>query len=68
MKGATLKLNPLQFAVREKSHRVLVHERYVPQIKHQVPAGRFDDEQLLDLIEILRLHPATESKHHLTVC
>ena len=26
------------------------------------------DKQLLDLLDIVRLHPATEGEHHLTVC
>jgi len=30
--------------------------------------GLAHGEQLLDLLDILRLHPAAESEHHLTVC
>ena len=67
MERAILKVDPLHFTVCEKSHCVLVHERDVPQVKRQLLPGRLDDEQLLDLIEILRLHPATESEDYLTV-
>jgi len=63
-----LKLDPLRFAVGEKGHDVLVHERHVPQIEHQLLPVCLDHEQLLELLDILRLHPAAESKHHLTVC
>ena len=36
MERTTLKLDPLRFAVGEKCHSVLVHERHVPQIEHQL--------------------------------
>jgi hypothetical protein len=68
MEGTILDLDPVRFAVREKCHGVLVHERHVPQIEHQPLPRRLDDEQLSELLDILRLHPATESEHHLTVC
>ena len=63
-----LKLDPFRFAVGEKCYGVLVNERHVLQIEHQLLPRRLDDEQLLKLLDILRLHPATESEHHLTVC
>src|SRR6266404_7850697 len=63
-----LKLDSVRFAVGEKCYGVLVNERHVPQIEHQLLPRCLDDEQLLELLDILRLHPATESKHHLTVC
>ena len=63
-----LKLDSVRFAVGEKCHDALVNERHVPQIEHQLVSRRLDDEQLLELLDILRLHPATESEHHLTVC
>jgi len=68
MERTTLKCDPLRFAVGEKSHGGLVHERHVPQIEHHWLPRRLDDEQLLKLLDILRLYPATESEHHLTVC
>jgi hypothetical protein len=39
MERATLKLDPLRFAVGEKCHGVLVHERHVPQIEHGQTPG-----------------------------
>ena len=68
MKRTILKRDPLRFAVGEKCHGVLVHERHVPQIERQLLPWCLDDEQLLDLLDIVRLHPATEGEHHLTVC
>ena len=62
-----LKLDPIGFAVGEKCYRVLVNERHVPQIEYQWLPRRLNDEQLLELLDILRLHPATDSEHHLTV-
>jgi hypothetical protein len=64
----TLKLDPVRFAAGEKCHDILVHERHVPQIEHQPLPGRLDGEQLLDLLDIVRLHPAAETEHHLAVC
>ena len=68
MERTTLKLDPLGFAAGEKCHSVLVHESHVPQIEHQLLPRCLDDEQLLELLDILRLHPATEREHYLTVC
>ncbi len=68
MERTTLNLDPLCFAVSEKCHSILVHEGHVPQIEHQRLPRRLNDEQLLDLLDVLRLHTAAESEHHLTVC
>jgi len=68
MERTILKLDPVRFAVGEKCYDVLVNERHIPQIEHQLLPRCLDDEQLLDLPDILRLHPAAESEHHLTVC
>src|ERR1700690_3504648 len=68
MERTTLNCGPLRFAVGEKSHGVLVHERHVPQIEHHRLPRYLDDEQLLELLDILRLYPANESENHLTVC
>jgi hypothetical protein len=68
MEGTILKLDPVRFAVGEKCYGVLVNERHVPQIEHQLLPRCLDDEQLLELLDIIRLNPATESEHHLTVC
>jgi hypothetical protein len=68
MERAILKLDSVRFAMGEKCYGVLVNERHVPQIEHQLLPRRLDDEQLLELLDILRLHPAAESEHHLTVC
>jgi hypothetical protein len=63
-----LKLDPIRFAAGEECYGLLVHKCHVPQIEHQrLPRG-LDDEQLLELLDILHLHPAAESEHHLTVC
>ena len=68
MERTILKLDSVRLAVGEKCYCVLVNERHVPQIEHQLLPRSLDDEQLLELLDILRLHPATESEHHLTVC
>jgi hypothetical protein len=68
MERTIFKLDPVRFAVGEKCYDVLVHERHVPQIQHQLLPRRLDDEQLSERLDILRLHPAAESEHHLTVC
>jgi hypothetical protein len=67
MEGTILDLDPVRFAMREKCHGVLVHERHVLQIEYQPLPRRLDDEQLLDLLDILGLHPAAEREHDLTV-
>ena len=68
MERAILKLDPVRFAMSEKSYGVLVNERHVPQIERQLLPRRLDDEQLLELLALLHLYPATESEHHLTIC
>jgi hypothetical protein len=68
MERTTRKLYPLRFAFGEKSYSVLVNESHVPQIEHQRLSRCLDVEQLLELLDILRLHPATESELYLTVC
>ena len=68
VEGIILKLDSVRFAVGEKRYGVLVNERHVPQIEHYLLPRPLDDEQLLELLDILRLHPATESEDHLTVC
>jgi hypothetical protein len=68
MERTILELDPVRFAMGEKCYGVLVNERYVPQIEDQLLPRCLDDEQLLELLDILRLHPATESEQHLTVC
>ena len=59
MERTTLKRDPLRFAVGEKCHGILVNDRYVPQVEHQPPPRRLDDEQLLELLDLLGLHPPT---------
>ncbi len=68
MERTILKLDSVRFAVGEKCYGVLVNERHVPQIEHHRLPRCLDDEQLLELLDILRLYPATESEYHLTVC
>ena len=68
MERTTLKLGSVRFAVGEKCYGVLVNEHHIPQIEHRLLPRRLDDEQLLELLDILRLHSATESEHHLTIC
>jgi hypothetical protein len=68
MERTILELDPVRFAMGEKCYGVVVHERHVPQIERQLLPRRLDGEQLLELLEILRLDPAAESEHHLTVC
>jgi hypothetical protein len=67
MERATLKRDSLGFAVGEKGHGLLVHERHVSQIENQKLPGRLDSEQLPELLDIFGLYPATDSEHHLTV-
>src|SRR5450755_4710283 len=59
MERTILKLDSVRFAVGEKCYGVLVNERHVPQIEHQLLPRCLDDEQLLELLDILRLYPAT---------
>jgi hypothetical protein len=68
MERTILELDSICFAMGEKCYGVLVNERHVPQIEHQLLPRCLDDEQLLELLDLLHLHPATESEHHLTVC
>jgi hypothetical protein len=67
MERAILKLDPVRFAMSEKSYGVLVNERHVPQIEYQWLPRCLDEEQLFELLDILRLYPPTESEHHLAV-
>jgi hypothetical protein len=68
MERTILELDPIFFTMGEKCYGILVNERHVPQIEHQQVPRRLDNEQLLELLDILRLHPATESEHHLAIC
>jgi len=68
MERTILELDPVRFAMGEKCYGVLVNERHVPQIEYQLLPRCLDDEQLLELPDILRLHSPTEGEHHLTVC
>jgi hypothetical protein len=68
MERTILELDPVRFAMGEKCYGILINEYHVPQIEHQLLPRCLDDEQSLKLLDILRLHPATESEHHLTVC
>jgi hypothetical protein len=68
MERTILELNPVRFAMGEKCYGLLINEYHVPQIEHQLLPRCLDDEQSLELLDILRLHPATESEHHLIVC
>ena len=63
-----LKLDPVPFAVGKKGYDVLIDECHVPQIEHQRLPMRLEDEDLSELLNILRLHPAAECEYHLTVC
>jgi hypothetical protein len=67
MEWTPFKRDSVRLAVGEKCYGVLIHERHISQIeRHGLPGG-LGDEQLLELLDIRRLHPATESEHHLTV-
>jgi hypothetical protein len=68
MERTILKFDPIRFAMGEKCYRVLVNEYHVPQIEHQLLSRRLDEQQFLELLDILCLHPATENEHHVTVC
>jgi len=68
MERTAFKLDALRFTLGEKCHDVPINERHVSQIDHQPPPRHLYDKQLSDLLDILRLHPATESENHLTVC
>jgi hypothetical protein len=67
MERTVLQLDPLRLAVGEKGDDIPIDERHVAQIEKQRLPRSFDDEQLSQLLNILRLHPAAESEHHLTV-
>jgi hypothetical protein len=67
MERTPLKRDSVRLAVGEKCYGVLIHERHISQIERHGLPGRLGDEQLLELLDIRRLHPATESEHHLTV-
>jgi hypothetical protein len=62
-----LKLDSLPFTVGEKRDGFLVDERHIAQIERQLMPGCLDAKHLLDLLDVLRLHPADESEHHVTV-
>jgi hypothetical protein len=66
MKGAPVELDPVRFAVSEKCYDVLIYESDVSQIEHDRLPRRLGDEQLLELLDIRCLHPATEGEHHFT--
>jgi hypothetical protein len=66
MEWTALKLDPLRFAVGEKCHGILVHERHIPQIEHHELPRRLGQEQLLELLDIIRLYPATEGEDRFT--
>ncbi len=67
MERTPLKRDSVPFAVGEKCYGVLIHERHISQIeRHGLPGG-LGDEQLLELLDIRGLHPATEGEHHFTV-
>jgi len=68
MERTILELDSICFATGEKCYGVLVNERHVPQIEYQWLPRSLDEEQLFELRDILHLHPATGSEHHLTVC
>jgi hypothetical protein len=63
-----LKLDPVGFAVREECYCLLIHERHVPHIEDQRPTRFLEGKELSELLDILGLHPATESEDHWTVC
>ena len=60
--------NQARFAVGKKCYGVLIHQGHIPQIEHDLLPCRLDHQQLLELLDILRLRPATESEDHLIVC
>ena len=68
MERTIRKPDSARFAVGEKCYGVLVNECHVLQIEHQLLPGCLDVEQLLEVLDILRLHPAAQSEHHWTVC
>src|SRR5580700_6964051 len=63
MEGATLKRDSLGFAVGEKCHGLLIHEGHIPQIEDRKLSRRLDSEQLLELLDIFGLYPATDGEH-----
>jgi hypothetical protein len=66
MERAPLKLDSVRFAVGEKCYDVLIYESYVSQIEHHRLPGRLGDEQLVELLDIRGLHPATKGEYHFT--
>jgi hypothetical protein len=67
MERAIFERDAIGLAAVEKFHRILVDERHVPQIQNQSLPGCLGGEQLLELVDVLRLDPATECEQDLTV-
>jgi hypothetical protein len=68
MERATPKLNAIRLAAGEKCHGVLAHESNVSQIEGHRLARCLDAKELLQLFDILHLHSAAESEHHVPIC
>lgn len=67
MERAILELDAFGFAAAEKFDGILIDERHVPQIQSQLLPRCFEGEQLLELLDILCLDPATQGEQDLTI-
>jgi len=67
MERAIFELDAVGLAAAEKFDGILVDERHVPQIQNQLLPRCLDGEQLLELLDVLCLDPATECEQDLTV-
>ena len=68
MESAILDLGAVRFAAGEKRYGVLVDEGHVPQVEYELAPRRLCNEQLLKMLDVVRLYPAAESVHHVPVC
>ena len=67
MERAIFELDVIGLATLKKFDGILVDECHVPQIQNQSLPGCLGGEQLLELLDVLCLDPATEFEQDLTV-
>ena len=68
MKRTIFKSDSVRLSVGQEYYDVLIYEGQIPQIEHHLAPRRLDYEQLLKVLNILRLHPAADCEHHMTIC
>ena len=67
MERAIFELDAIGLAAVEKFDCILVDERHVSQVQNQSLPGFLGGEQLLELLDVLCLEPATQGEQDLTV-